>query len=85
MKCHLVNDDEPVKLGTDLTAICGALVSKAESNFGLDIGNSNPRVNALSEFLTSLNTCSKCLKYPLLKRYVYGVVPGQEAKHGEAA
>jgi hypothetical protein len=84
VKSHLVNSDEPVKLGTDLTAMCGAVVSKAESSFGIDTGNTNSIVEALSEFLTTLNTCSDCLVCTLSKRYLYGVVPGQEAKH-EAA
>jgi hypothetical protein len=81
MKCHLLNSDEPITAGKDRLALCGQKVSKAEFVWLWD----NRMLG--SAHLDSLRFCRKCVEHlaPIINpgRYLYGLIDGESAKHGE--
>jgi hypothetical protein len=78
MKAHMLNTDEAAREGESQTAICGVEVPKAAFVFFFD-GNSKFG----AEFFLTLNqisTCAKCLQGDFPKRYIYGILNGQESR-----
>ena len=73
MKCHLLDSDEPLKEFTSLTALCGKEIQNA-----VFVIRFNHDVTSFAESLNRINTCAQCLDVELGKRYVYGLVSGQE-------
>lgn len=77
MKAHLLGSDEPLVEGEDYIARCGQTVAKAAFVFWLENGD----VVGVSTLLF----CGKCIEGPGYKRrYIYGMVDGEKAKHPEA-
>lgn len=73
MKIHLAYADEPLQSGQDAYAVCGAVISKAEFPFIFDLEFPD------AAHLNSITICTKCYAYKREGRYLYGIVPGQEA------
>ena len=66
--------------GQDLTALCGQIVPKAKFVYFFDMEFSARFLGSLS----SINHCKACYR-PYLGngRYLYGIVPGEQALHME--
>ena len=77
MKAHLLDSEVPLIEGQTYTAICGAEVSQAVFVYMFNTDHAEEFLGALS----SINTCKKCYQLEIEKRYVYGILPGQEAMH----
>jgi len=75
VKIHLQRVDEPLKAGEDIQALCGALVARAE--FALYADTDYPEV----AHLNSTAVCGKCYAILGFGKYVYALVPGEEAIH----
>lgn len=74
MKAHLLDSEDPLIEGEDYRALCGDEISNSVFVYMFD-------TDAAEEFLSALsavNTCRKCCTAGLDKRYVYGIVSGQE-------
>lgn len=78
MRVHLFDSDEPLKSGGNMKANCGAEISRAEFAFMFDLQFGQDSA------ISSLLCCRQCRSTRLAKRYIYGVVSGQETK-GAAA
>lgn len=79
MRCHLTDSDEPLHEGGDQVALCGTPINKARFVFMFD--------RDFDDFLESANTllfCRICSELEIEKRYVYGILSGQEALDWEA-
>jgi hypothetical protein len=78
VKSHLLDSDEPLLSGQDYVARCGARVAKAHFSFALIAGECFA--------MSTLLFCTKCIAgKPLLsKRYLYGMLDGEKAKHLES-
>lgn len=74
LRIHLIDAWEPLKSGGKLTANCGVEIRKAEFPFMCDL-NYGHEVG-----FNSLLCCRNCNSTRLAKRYVYGLVEGQETK-----
>jgi hypothetical protein len=79
VKIHLLRTEEQLKEGSDIEALCGKTIAKARFPFA-----------ATTEFgdavtLSALLICSKCYAIKGSGRYVYGLVPGQEANDSSLA
>lgn len=74
-KVHFTAKDEPLIEGEDVEAICGAKVSKAAFVMLLD----TEAVDNQMDWATFRNSCYRCLKVPLVGRWQYAVMNGQEA------
>ncbi len=74
MKAHLKPSEEPLRAGEDHEALCGAIVKKAEFIMFVDTNLAGHcQVN-------SFHFCRACWTQPTFgKRYLYGLIPGQEA------
>lgn len=73
MKIHLISSNDPPSEGQDLTALCGAEISKAKLAFVFD---------TTFQEAASLNRvviCSKCYGVRAEGQYLAGTVNGQEA------
>ena len=79
MKFHLIESDEPLASGVDITALCGQLVSKAEWVILVDGDMACPLT--LGEVANPFFTCKKCFVAQCGKRYGYMMVDGQLARH----
>ena len=73
MKVHLFDSDDPLATGGKLKANCGAEIVNAEFAFFFDLNFADSGV------ANSLRCCRDCRTTRLAKRYVYGIVSGQEA------
>lgn len=90
MKPHYSQSRERLIEGTDIVAACGALVPKATWAFMLD--RESKVIDALTLVGNSLTECRTCLAIiddsankidgP---RYIYAMLPGEEALHAEVA
>lgn len=81
MKAHLRDSDDPLVEGRDQTANCGAKVSSVKFVFFWDASSS-----LKFEWETLFGCCVKCRQLPPSGkegRYIYGIVNGEESKHGE--
>jgi len=80
MKFHLLSTEEPAHDHQLLTALCGTLVPDAMFVFHFDTG-----VCDFRESVNPLRTCAGCREASMetssLKRYVYGLVAGDEMIH----
>ena len=76
MKAHVIESEDPLREGADITALCGALVSKAVFAYMWNSSIAPEFVAAL----TTLNTCRSCYRQFLSKRYIYGILPGAEIR-----
>ena len=77
MKTHLISSDDPLTSGSDRTALCGKTVSRAEFVFMFENGPSG--IKGLSTLLF----CNGCASQAFTKdsrRYLYGMVDGEQAK-----
>ncbi len=74
MKAHVIDSDLPITEGIDRLANCGQRVAKAVAVFFFDGEFSRDDV------VNSLLCCEQCMEYKPTKRYVYGIVNGQETK-----
>lgn len=74
MKAHLADSNTPLKEGSDILANCGAQVPNGRFVF---LWNNDEYPEFLSVSMTRI--CHKCAELELEKKYVYGVVSGQEA------
>lgn len=83
MKTHLLDSNEPLVAGLDYMAICGRRISKAHFSFCFDVsaqGYIAPPASA-----STLLFCRECFRpAPTPKRYLYGMIDGELAKHAEA-
>jgi hypothetical protein len=79
MKLHLITSEEPPKNGETLTAVCGAEVPNARTVFWWD-DDFEP---IWGEFVFSYRPCSKCVSMDLGKRYIAGVLSGQDSSDVE--
>jgi hypothetical protein len=79
MKAHLIDADAPVKEGSDLIVNCGATVPNGRFVF---LWDSEEYPEFLSVSMTRV--CRKCASLELEKKYVYGVVSGQEVMDAES-
>jgi hypothetical protein len=82
IKTHLADSEVPLKEGSKLLAICGALVPDAAFVFMWDetgIKNSDFTV-----MLGRLGMCGHCAKRQATQRYIYGIRSGEEQKQTEA-
>jgi hypothetical protein len=77
VKAHLLDSDDPLTAGRDYAALCGQKVSKAEFVWFLVSGTYDIAV------LSSLVCCPKCRCVAIGKRYLYGLIDGEQAKHAE--
>lgn len=78
-KVHLVDSDVPLKENVNRTAICGKSIPNAVFAFMFD-GDRMPDGDA-----TFSVCCVACAK-TRGKRYLYGIIPGEESLHdGDAA
>lgn len=74
MKAHILQSDEPIQSGIDHVAACGKTVSKAEFACFVDAGH-------FQEIqLPKFYFCNYCRETQITKRYIYGLLPGQELK-----
>jgi hypothetical protein len=85
VKAHLLDSDEPLPAGKDYMALCGAKVSKAAFIWWSDL----EAMELEDFFIYSLRFCRYCKRIiantELEKRYLYGLIDGEKAKHlGEA-
>jgi hypothetical protein len=78
LRIHLLDADVPLKSGENYKANCGADISKAEFAFMFDADYGQ------DYSVSSLLCCRQCRTTRLAKRYLYGIVSGQETK-GAAA
>lgn len=81
MKTHFKLSPEPLPEGMSYFMECGAKVQNSIFNFRMEPGTSWP------EAVSTLRFCQKCIRKGLDNpsfgnRYVYGVVEGEESKHG---
>ena len=79
-RTHLTASDEPLKEGTTLFVNCGMDVPNAAFVMSLD----TEALENVMDWGTFRNGCYKCLKVPLVGRYQYAVVNGQERMTEEA-
>lgn len=77
MKAHIVNAEDPIQFGMTIEASCGVFVQNPVPKFMVDT-NFDP-----SATFNSLLVCRRCREHAHSFRYIYGVVNGQELKHGE--
>lgn len=81
-KAHLKDSDVPLHEGQDQTANCGATVSKSSFVFMWDTSSTVGLA-----WNTLRGVCRKCVDLPppngIEGRYIYGIVNGEESKHGE--
>ena len=77
MKAHLVSSDDPVSLGLDVTANCGATVPNAYAVVMCETGGAFN--------ISPLICCRKCYESNLSQRYIYGIIEGQKAKQMEVS
>jgi len=75
MKIHLQRVDDPLKAGEDIEALCGAMVAKA--TFALWADTEYPDVASIN----AIAVCSKCYSIRGAGKYIYALVPGEEAIH----
>jgi len=74
LKLHLKTSDDPIVSGIDLTANCGAPVSKAAVKFWFDLEEAD------AANLNAIRICGQCFATRKQGgRYLAGVVNGQEA------
>ena len=71
MKVHLLDSNEPMKEGDDLTALCCQFIPKAAFLFVFDTG-----LGGAATF-NSLLTCRQCREAQTGKRYLYGIAAGE--------
>ena len=76
-KAHMLAVAEPLQAGQDYTALCGALVKKAEFVMFVD------RMFAGHCQVNSFHFCRQCWMQPTTERYQYGLVDGQATKERE--
>lgn len=77
MKAHLKDSETALREGESYEALCGVEVPNVAFVYVFDTG-------FVPEFLGSLsaiNTCSKCYRKLVTKRYIYGLIPGEASKH----
>lgn len=74
MKAHITDSVDPLREGETLTANCGAEIANAYFVFYVDTSA------GIGAQLNSLMTCKSCRETMSGKRYIYGIVPGQEAR-----
>lgn len=74
-KVHLRDSEEPLKEGQDHIAICGERIPKAVYVF---MWNEDSGFSFAEQVQRRLNVCRKCRELEIGKRYVYGLVSGQE-------
>ena len=79
MRAHVMQSDIPVAEGQDLTANCNEIVPKAKFVFWFDA--STACVRSINSFVM----CRECGTSFLSKRYIYGILHGEEAKQSEGA
>lgn len=72
MRVHLFDSDEPLKSGEDYVARCLSLVKSAQFLFTLDTSFGEAEVRS------ALQACRICTESGVKKRYLYGIVGGQE-------
>jgi hypothetical protein len=78
VKTHLADSEVPLKEGSKLLAICGAIVPDAAFVFMWDETANGVRASDI-EMSGLLSQCSRCKKIRLTQRYLYGIVSGQES------
>ena len=72
MKVHLLDSNEPLQEGQDYTALCSKFIKAAQFHFTFDTSF------GLGEVLSSLQSCNDCREHQTGKRYLYGLISGQE-------
>jgi hypothetical protein len=78
MKAHLFQSDEPIPSGEDRSALCGRTVSKAQFVSFFD-------AQIVGEVIVDvLRFCACCYLAQTKKRYTYGILDGESAKHIES-
>lgn len=86
MKTHLADSSAPLKEGSELTAICGAVIANAVFVFMWDgdiVGGNGTEVAAAIS--SAIGMCRKCVKTEKeLDRYIYGICAGEEMKQRRA-
>lgn len=82
MKTHLADSSVPLKEGSELTAICGAVIKDAAFVFMWDDLTVN--VRAFSGVTWVKGLCSQCKKIQVKQRYIYGIASGEEMKQRRA-
>jgi len=73
MKLHYANPTEPVKEGSDITALCGAVVRKAVFRTFMDL-DITPAPTPMVR-----GGCRKCFGKDWNNRLLYVICPGQES------
>lgn len=81
MKTHLADSSVPLKEGSELTAICGAVIKDAAFVFMWDDAEI---LTSISGYLRLSASCRKCKATPKSGRYIYGIVHGEEMKQRRA-
>jgi hypothetical protein len=80
IKTHLADSAEPLKEGSKLLAICGAIIPDAAFVFMWDDAEV---MTSISGFLRLSASCRKCKLLPKTGRYQYGICSGEERKQSE--
>lgn len=80
VKAHIVNRDEPIKFSEPIFAACGVEVFNPSPVFMFD---NEFGQGATFNSLPALLVCRHCQKLEHELRYIYGILNGQELKHGE--
>jgi hypothetical protein len=75
VKAHLIDSETPLIEGQTYSALCGAEVKHCVFVYMFNTDCAEEFLGALS----TINTCRKCFQVEIEKRYVYGIVPAQEA------
>lgn len=73
MNTHILLSESPLISGSDYTALCGALVVKAEFGFMGDMEMSAIKVR----FTHGCETCVSLVNEEKRLRYIYGAIDGQ--------
>lgn len=78
MKAHLLDSDIPILEGSTVVVNCGQHVPNCKFVMMWD-------AQELDEIDLGWmrNLCRKCIEQRVDRRYIYGILNGQELKHGE--
>ncbi len=78
-RVHLLDSDVPLKEGEDRTALCGKKIPRAVWAFLWDSDLLGDDMD-----YDAITTCRDCFGKVPIKRYIYGLIPGESVKQGEA-
>lgn len=81
MKVHVISVDEPLKVGADMHAPCGAFVPQANVRFMWE--DTHAKNDMMDAAASAFLLCKKCLLMPLDKTYVYGIFHGEGRFHND--